>query len=93
VTPASYSNGATTSFNTATPVTNPGATSTTSTSTSLSGDKIGASGHDIFSHNTSKFNPNVKIVVNKSTGKPVKPTEKTDETTTDIVAPEIVDEI
>jgi len=71
VTPNSYTNGGSTGFQTATPVATPAATTTISTN--LNGDKIGVSGHDVFSHNTNKFNPNVKIVVNKKTSKPLSP--------------------
>lgn len=72
VTPNSYTNGGSAGFQAATPVASPTA-ATTTISTNLYGDKIGVSGHDVFSHTTNKFNPNVKIVVNKKTSKPLSP--------------------
>jgi hypothetical protein len=49
--------------------------------TNLSGDKVGSAGNSIITHSTTKFNPNVNIVINKkSTPKPVKPTESNSET-------------
>jgi len=71
VTPQSYSNGGATGFNTATPVATP--TAPSAAATAMSNNKIGSAGHDVFSHNTSKFNPNVRIIVNKKTSKPINP--------------------
>jgi hypothetical protein len=70
ITPYSYTNGGTTSFNTATPVATP--TAPSAAATAMSNNKIGAAGHDVFTHNTSKFNPNVRIIMNKKTSKPIK---------------------
>jgi len=39
----------------------------------LSGDKFGSSGHDIITHTSNNFNPNVRIVVDKKIPKMVLP--------------------
>ena len=94
VTPASYTNGGSTGFQTTTPVATP-TTTTATLSTNLNGDKIGVSGHDVFSHNTNKFNPNVRIVVNKNNQKPISPkaVQKQAEESNDEDQPELISEI
>ena len=71
VTASSYTNGAT-SFQSATAA----STTTSATtqqqqvvSTNLNGDKVGKASNDIYTHSSSTFNPNVKIVIGKN-GKP-----------------------
>ena len=42
----------------------------------LSGDKVGVAGHNIVTHSTKNFNPNVNVVMNKkSSQKPLVPGE------------------